>query len=114
MSFLKSFPLNISLIQKQKPKPKPAVLPTAGVNSAHVRPFPGPQPGPAASTPAAKRQSVPPPPPPPPPALATPAETDVPLYKALFAFAGQEGEMALAADDLVELVEKDDNGELNY
>lgn len=34
------------------------------------------------------------------------------MYKALFAFAGQEGEMQLAADDLVELVEKDDNGTL--
>lgn len=84
------------------------------MNSSHVRPFPGPQPGPAASTPvAAKRGSVPPPPPPPPPphAAAAPEEPDVPQYKALFPFAGQEGEMALAADDLVELVEKDDNGE---
>lgn len=36
------------------------------------------------------------------------------MYKALFAFSGQDGEMALAADDLVELVEKDDNGERKY
>lgn len=33
------------------------------------------------------------------------------MYKALFAFAGQEGEMSLDANDLVELVEKDDNGQ---
>ena len=32
------------------------------------------------------------------------------MYKAKFAFEGQEGEMTLAKDDLVELVEKDDNG----
>lgn len=32
------------------------------------------------------------------------------MYKAKFAFSGQEGEMTLQKDDLVELVEKDDNG----
>lgn len=32
------------------------------------------------------------------------------MYKAKFAFEGQEGEMSLKKDELVELVEKDDNG----
>ena len=32
------------------------------------------------------------------------------MYRAKFAFQGQEGEMALQKDDFVELVEKDDNG----
>lgn len=44
---------------------------------------------------------------PPPPA---PEEPDVPMYRAKFAFEGQAGELSLAKDDLVELVEKDDNG----
>jgi len=62
-----------------------------------------------ASTPksAPTRNSVPPPPPPPPP---PPKEPDVELYKAKFAFEGQEGEISLKKDDIVELVEKDDNG----
>jgi myosin I len=34
----------------------------------------------------------------------------VPSYRAKFAFEGQEGEMSLKKDDVVELVEKDDNG----
>jgi myosin-1 len=32
------------------------------------------------------------------------------MYKAIHDFAGQEGEMSLKKDELVELVEKDDNG----
>jgi myosin-1 len=32
------------------------------------------------------------------------------MYRAKFAFEGQEGEMSLQKDDVVELVEKDDNG----
>ncbi|KZS93344.1 hypothetical protein SISNIDRAFT_441173 [Sistotremastrum niveocremeum HHB9708] len=52
---------------------------------------------------AAARTRAPPPPPP-------PEEPDVPMYKAKFPFEGQEGEMSLAKDDLVELVQKDDNG----
>lgn len=45
-------------------------------------------------------------PPPPPP----PTEPDIPLYRAKFAFAGQEGEMSLQKDDTVEVIEKDNNG----
>lgn len=63
---------------------------------------------PAAST---AGRSVPPPPPraaaPPPP---PPAEPDVEQYKAKYAFQGQEGEMSLQKDDIVELVEKDADG----
>lgn len=32
------------------------------------------------------------------------------MYKALYPFEGQEGELSLKKDELVELVEKDDNG----
>ena len=51
----------------------------------------------------------PPPPPPPPPAAAH--EPDVELYRARYDFSGQEGELSLSKDDLVEVKEKDDNGE---
>lgn len=68
------------------------------------------------STPAAKAapsSRMPPPPPartaaPPPP----PAKPDVPRYKSLFNFDGQDGEMSLKKEDIVEVKEKDDNGEL--
>jgi myosin-1 len=33
------------------------------------------------------------------------------MYKALYAFAGQEGEMTLVKGDMVEVKQKDDNGE---
>ncbi|KAJ7293040.1 P-loop containing nucleoside triphosphate hydrolase protein [Mycena rebaudengoi] len=57
-----------------------------------------------ASAPApAARASAPPPPPPPPKPAAN-------LYRAKFDFAGEEGEMSLTKDDIVELIEQDDNG----
>lgn len=59
--------------------------------------------GASRAPPAPPRAPAPPPPPP-------PAEPDVPLYKAKYAFQGQEGEMSMKKDDLLELVEKDDNG----
>ena len=56
------------------------------------------------------RAGGPPPPPPPPPAAA--AEPDVPMYKVLYDFDTQEGgEMALTKDELVEVSQKEDNGE---
>ncbi|TFY81520.1 hypothetical protein EWM64_g2493, partial [Hericium alpestre] len=58
--------------------------------------------GPRGAPAPPSRGPVPPPPP--------PAEPDVPQYRAKFGFEGQEGEMTMAKDDLVELVEKDDNG----
>ncbi|KIJ66224.1 hypothetical protein HYDPIDRAFT_128865 [Hydnomerulius pinastri MD-312] len=90
---------------KSTSRPKPAAQPLPGKPA---------QPAAAAtsavkSTPAAPRAPPPPPaksPVPPPP----PEEPDVDLYRAKFAFQGQEGEMTLQKDDVVELVEKDDNG----
>ncbi|KAK0233583.1 P-loop containing nucleoside triphosphate hydrolase protein [Armillaria fumosa] len=76
------------------PKPKPKPAPSSVTSSNGSRP-----------PPTLPRNVAPPPPPPPPP--AAPA---VPMYRAKFAFEGQEGEMSLKKDDLVELVEKDDNG----
>ncbi|KAG6837336.1 class II myosin [Arthromyces matolae] len=111
-----------------KPKPKPAVqpLPTGGpvaappsaVRSAPPAPTPVAKPAISAATPppappAPTRASVAPPPPPPPPPPAPPAppsKPSIPKYRAKFAFEGQEGEMSLQKDDIVELVEKDDNG----
>ncbi|KAJ7161280.1 microfilament motor [Mycena crocata] len=108
---------------KPKPasKPKPAARPLPGKTTPSAAPTPvirapAAAPKPAATTstaaaraPPSKRSSVqvPPPPPPPPPA---PAKPTVPLYRAKFDFAGEEGEMSLAKDDLVELLEQDDNG----
>ncbi|KAJ7654816.1 P-loop containing nucleoside triphosphate hydrolase protein [Mycena rosella] len=110
---------------KPKPasRPKPAARPLPGKTTPSVAPTPmlratpAAAPKPAATTsnaaaraPPPKRSSVqapPPPPPPPPPPKAEPA---VPLYRAKFDFAGEEGEMSLAKDDLVELLEQDDNG----
>ena len=51
---------------------------------------------------------MPPPPPPPPPAAAD--EPDVDQYRALYDFAGQEGEINLTKGDVVELLEQDANG----
>ncbi|KAI0046620.1 microfilament motor [Auriscalpium vulgare] len=86
-------------------RPKPAAQPLPGKSAA-----PAAKPAFAAAS-AASSSGPPPPPPgrqraPPPP----PEEPDVPMYRAKFAFDGQAGEMSLAKDDLVELVEKDDNG----
>ncbi|KAF8910125.1 P-loop containing nucleoside triphosphate hydrolase protein [Gymnopilus junonius] len=103
----------------QASRPKPAVQPLPGRSSTSAaKPAPPPPPpAPTASTnvsssatktkpaPAPPRNVAPPPPPPPPP-----RQPEVPRYKAKFAFEGQEGEMSLKKDDIVELVEKDDNG----
>ncbi|KAF8272860.1 microfilament motor [Lactarius quietus] len=66
---------------------------------------------PVASTASSAASRAPPPPPVrdrvPPPA---PEEPDIPMYRAKYAFEGQAGEVSLGKDDLVELVEKDDNG----
>ncbi|KAF8204078.1 P-loop containing nucleoside triphosphate hydrolase protein [Pholiota molesta] len=100
-----------------KPKPKPAAQPLPGRTSTTASKPAAASYTPAASTPATAstikaktppappRQNAPPPPPPPPPRAP-----EVPLYRAKFAFDGQEGEMSLKKDDIVELVEKDNNG----
>ncbi|KAF8078956.1 myosin-1 [Lyophyllum atratum] len=100
---------------KAASKPKPAARPLPGKSTPVAAPAPviKHQPTPSASTttgqrlpPAPPRNTAPPPPPPPPP----PAKPQVPTYRAKFAFAGEEGEMSLEKDDVVEVVEKDDNG----
>ncbi|KAF9486594.1 hypothetical protein BDN70DRAFT_870194 [Pholiota conissans] len=102
-------------------RPKPAAQPLPGRSSTAAPKLAAASYTPAASTPAAApvlkstvaktktppappRHNAPPPPPPPPKA------PEVPLYRAKFPFDGQEGEMSLKKDDIVELVEKDDNG----
>ena len=95
----------------QKPaasRPKPSSQPLPGKPS--VTPAVKP-PATTSSTTSSAAPRAPPPPPgravaPPPP----PAEPDVELYKAKYAFEGQEGEMSLKKDNIVELVEKDNNG----
>lgn len=83
-----------------RPKPAAQPLPGKSVQPAAIKPTPV---APPKSTPAPPtRNSVPPPPP--------PREPEAELYKAKFAFDGQEGEISLKKDDTVELVEKDDNG----
>ncbi|THH21199.1 hypothetical protein EW146_g278 [Bondarzewia mesenterica] len=86
-----------------RPKPVAQRLPGQSMPAATVKP---PSTTASSSTPRA---------PPAPPTRATalppaPEEPEVPMYRAKFAFEGQEGEMTLAKDDLVELLEKDDNG----
>lgn len=71
---------------------KPSVVSTSTTTPSNTTRQPPPPP---------TRAPVPPPP---------PAEPDVELYKAKFGFQGQEGEMTLDKDDVVELVEKTDNG----
>ncbi|KAJ7193312.1 myosin-1 [Mycena pura] len=91
-----------------KPKPKPAVQRLPGQTTVSAAPTPVIKATPVAST-AVKRASIaaPPPPPPPPPPAAKPS---VPMYRAKFDFVGEEGEMNLSKDDVVELIEQDDNG----
>ncbi|KAI0785367.1 P-loop containing nucleoside triphosphate hydrolase protein [Irpex lacteus] len=93
----------------QKPaasRPKPAAQPLPGKSTpAAVKPPPASTASASRPTPAPPRAAAPPPPPPPPA-----AEPDVELWKAKFAFDGQEGEMSLKKDDIVEIVEKEDNG----
>ncbi|KAI0800616.1 P-loop containing nucleoside triphosphate hydrolase protein [Fomes fomentarius] len=89
-------------------RPKPAAQPLPGKSS--VTPAAKPAATASSSTKTSAPRAPPPPParapaPPPPP-----AEPDVELYKAKYAFEGQAGEMALKKDDIVELVEKDNNG----
>ncbi|KAH9486271.1 class II myosin [Psilocybe cubensis] len=99
--------------QPARAKPKPATQPLPGqTTSSTLKSTPMPISTPAVASngakskppPAPPRNVAPPPPPPP------PKQPEVPLYRAKFAFEGQEGEMSLKKDDVVELVEKDDNG----
>ncbi|KAF5352449.1 hypothetical protein D9756_005904 [Leucocoprinus leucothites] len=93
-------------------RPKPAARPLPGKSMPAAAPTPVIT---SNSTPVAKSAAsnvvrAPPPPPravaPPPP----PAEPEKPMYKAKYAFEGQEGEISLQKDDIVELIQRDDNG----
>jgi len=90
----KGGPSSSSSAARPKPKPKPAVTPAA-------------KPVQTKSAVQHSAASVPPPPPRPVPSPKTPSN---PMYRAKFAFEGQEGEMTLQKDDVVELVRKDDDG----
>ncbi|ORY26132.1 P-loop containing nucleoside triphosphate hydrolase protein [Naematelia encephala] len=57
--------------------------------------------------PAVPGHHAPPPPPPPPPPPAAPSKE---MYKALYNFSGQEGEIQLVKGEEVEVKEKDENG----
>ncbi|KAI0714891.1 myosin class I heavy chain [Earliella scabrosa] len=91
-------------------KPKPAAQPLPGKSAV----TPAAKPPAAAASASASTTSAPRAPPPPPSRAAAPPppppEPDVELYKAKYAFEGQAGEMSLKKDDIVELVEKDNNG----
>lgn len=95
-------------------KPKPASRPKPAAKPLPGKSAPSAAAAPPISTSAAKARPTPPvpaaraapPPPPPPPPVASQAD----MYKAKFPFAGQEGEMTLKKDDLVEVVKKDDDG----
>jgi myosin-1 len=98
------------LLQKPKPrsvpKPKPVAQPLPGRNSTTVASKPAIKPSLAPTSTAGQR----PPPAPPRNVALPPARPEPPTYRAKFAFEGQEGEMCLKKDDIVELVEKDENG----
>lgn len=92
-------------------KPKPAARPLPGKSNVTSSLSPAPvvaskpivSPTTSQRPPPAPPRNIAPPPPP-------PSKPEVPMYRAKFAFEGQEGEMSLQKDDVVELVEKDDNG----
>ncbi|KIK70640.1 hypothetical protein GYMLUDRAFT_65857 [Collybiopsis luxurians FD-317 M1] len=93
-----------------KPKPVAQKLPgqasTPAPPSFASKPAATPAPAPIKAN-APPRVSVPPPPPPPPP----PAQPAAEMYRAKYAFNGEDGEMSLKKDDIVEVIEKEgDNG----
>ncbi|KAM6498673.1 microfilament motor [Amanita muscaria] len=93
-----------------KPKPVSRPLPGQSTVPAAVAAIPKPTSKPTPSTSSSAGIRPPPPPravPTPPPAPPTPK---VPLYKAKYAFEGQEGELSLKKDDILELVKNEDNG----
>ncbi|KAH9175500.1 P-loop containing nucleoside triphosphate hydrolase protein [Lactarius sanguifluus] len=88
---------------KVRPRPAAQPLPRSSAPAPVIKPV--------ASTASSTTSRVPPPPPvrdrvPP----SAPEEPDIPMYRAKYAFEGQPGEVSLVKDDLVELVEKDENG----
>ncbi|KZT30781.1 hypothetical protein NEOLEDRAFT_1186966 [Neolentinus lepideus HHB14362 ss-1] len=89
-----------------RPKPAARPLPGGSATPAHA-PVKAPAAAKLAPTSSAK---APPPPPPPPPPHAAVEEPQVDMYRATYAFEGQEGEISLSKGDVVDVVEKEDNG----
>ncbi|KAI7864312.1 P-loop containing nucleoside triphosphate hydrolase protein [Spinellus fusiger] len=80
-----------------KPAPSAAVQPVFSATRARAPPSP--------------HASIPTPPPPPPPPSSAPATPALPRFKAIYPFASQEeGEIAFEKEDVLEIVEKDENG----
>ncbi|PFH52252.1 hypothetical protein AMATHDRAFT_2258 [Amanita thiersii Skay4041] len=88
-----------------RPKPMARPLPGQTVPTAATAPI-------VKATSASSTAGGVKPPPAPPRVVPTPppAQPKVPLYKAKYAFEGQEGELTLKKDDVLELVKKEDNG----
>jgi myosin I len=86
---------------RRKPEAKP--LPGRSTPAAAVKPSVTSH-GAAVRAPPAPPSRAPAPPPPP------ASGPNVELYRATFAFSGEDGEISLEKDDIVELVEKGDNG----
>jgi myosin I len=97
--------LTCSHFQPTGTRPKPATQPLPGGSRLSTVAKP------AASGADSTASRAPPPPPgrgrPPP---SVPEEPDTPMYRTKYPFEGQAGELSLSKDDLVELIEKDENG----
>ncbi|EIE91065.1 hypothetical protein G6F46_008504 [Rhizopus delemar] len=90
---------NAPVPKKANNMPRPAVNRLAPTNIAVSRSVPAPPPPPTAI-------STPPPPPP-----APPAAPSLPQFKAIYPFKSQEqGEIAFEKGDILEIIEKDENG----
>jgi len=92
-----------------RPKPAARPLPGGSATPAHA-PVKAPAAASAAKPAPTSSAKAPPPPPPPPPPHAAVEEPQVDMYRATYAFEGQEGEISLSKGDVVEVVEKEDNG----
>jgi myosin-1 len=111
-------PSRVPVNRTPQPRPSAASTPAASA-AASSRPVPRPQPAAAAAAAAASvsipshtrqqsNSSVRAPPPPPP--AAPPAKPKI-MAKVLYDFAGQrENEMSIKAGDLIEIVQKENNG----
>jgi myosin-1 len=94
-------------------KARPTTARTAPRKANNVRSAPRPAANNSRPTTTPNRASVAPPaavttPPPPPP---PPAQSSAPQYKAIYPFQSQqEGEIAIEAGDILEIIEKDENG----
>ncbi|KAG0238392.1 class II myosin [Actinomortierella wolfii] len=98
-------------------RPTPRVVPvvnaavSSNTASQRVPAAPAAPAAAAASSPAASARRPPPPPAPPAAPAPPPAPPAKPMYKALYNFESQDdGEVSFSKDDLMEILEKDENG----